>query len=125
MKSLLRGAYLYKIETYNELLMDYYETDDHFVFEIDLPGIEPEDVSVGVYEDLLIVEGFRRNDFEGEDLKFICMERGKNNFKRIVKIPIPVDVTSGEATYKNGVVTIKFPKLKGKLLRINLKRELI
>lgn len=125
MKSILRGAYLYKIETYNELLMDYYETDDHLVFEIDLPGIDPEDVSVGVYEDLLIVEGFRRNDFEGENLKFICMERSKNNFKRIVKIPIPVDVTSGEATYKNGVVTIKFPKLKGKLLRINLKRELI
>lgn len=125
MKSILRGAYLYKIETYNELLMDYYETDGHLVFEIDLPGIDPEDVSVGVYEDLLIVEGFRRNDFEGENLKFICMERSKNNFKRIVKIPIPVDVTSGEATYKNGVVTIKFPKLKGKLLRINLKRELI
>lgn len=123
MKSILRGAYLYKIETYNELLMDYYETDEYLVFEIDLPGIDPENTTVGVYEDLLIIEGCRKNDFEGEDFKYICMERGKNNFKRIVKIPIHVDVTSGEATYKNGVIIIKFPKLKGRLLRINLKRD--
>jgi HSP20 family protein len=123
MKSILRGVYLYKIETYNELLMDYYETDEHLVFEIDLPGIDPDNTSVGVYEDLLVIEGFRRNDLEGDDLKYICMERGKSNFKRIVKIPIHVDVTSGNATYKNGVVTIKFPKLKGKFLRIDLKRD--
>jgi HSP20 family protein len=124
MKNIIRSLYFYKIENYNELPIDYYETDNSLIFEIDLPGIDPEKMSLNVYENLLIIEGFKRDDEdETEGLKYLCMERNRNNFKRVIKIPIPVDTTSGEAIYESGVLTIKFPKLKGKLLKINVKRS--
>ena len=123
MKNIVRSLYFYKIENYNELPIDYYETENNLVFEIDLPGINTDNIALNVYEDLLIIEGVRKDEEETEGVKYLCMERNKNNFKRIIKIPIPVDTTSGEAIYEGGVVTIRFPKLKGKLLKINLKRS--
>lgn len=124
MKNIIRSLYFYKIENYNELPVDYYETDNSFIFEIDLPGIDLEKMSLNVYENLLIIEGFKKDDEDNiEGLKYLCMERGRNNFKRVIKIPISVDTTSGEAIYEKGVLTIKFPKLKGKLLKINVKRS--
>jgi HSP20 family protein len=123
MKNIVRSLYFYKIENYNELPIDYYETENDLVFKIDLPGVNIENIALNVYEDLLIIEGFKRDEEEMEDVKYLCMERNKSNFRRVIKIPLPVDITSGDAIYENGVVTIRFPKLKGKLLKINLKRS--
>jgi HSP20 family protein len=123
MKSVLKGLFFYQVEPCAWPLVDLFETGDYLVFEADMPGINPEDVSVRVYEDLLIVEGMR-NEAGGESkLRYLCMERDMKGFRRVLKIPVPVNIMAGEASYTNGVMTVKFPKLKGKLINIKIERK--
>jgi len=125
MKTILTSLFLYEVDTCAEPLIDFYETDDFLVFEADVPGIEPSNVSIRVYEDLLVIQGVRTIEDDEASIRgtrFLCMERNLKSFRRMVRIPIPVNTTAGKAVYNNGVVTIRFPKLKGKLIRISVER---
>ncbi len=123
MKSVLKGLFFYQVEPCSWPLIDLYETDESLVFEADLPGIDPENVSVKVYEDLLIIEGMRAEASCETKLKYLCMERDTKGFRRMLKIPVPVNIPAGEASYENGVMTVKFPKLKGKIIKIKVERK--
>ncbi|MGE5237522.1 MAG: Hsp20/alpha crystallin family protein [Chloroflexota bacterium] len=125
MKALLKGVFLYEFENCTRPCMDIFETDDTLAFEVDLPGVDPSAVSVRVYEELLIVEGCCVSDSEecsGSGVRFLCVERGMKRFRRIVKIPVQVNTQAGSAVYSRGVLTIAFPKLKGKLIKIRIDR---
>lgn len=107
-------------------LMDLYETEKHLVFEVELPGVDPADVLLQVVEHFLIVEGkCPPSHQEGHKAQgtFLCMERQSRTFRRILNIPIAVDVTKAAASYRNGVVTIRFPKLKGKWITIPIEQK--
>ncbi len=121
MKNVLKGLFYYEAETCTGPLIDIYETADDLVFEVDLPGIDLTNLSVMVYEDLLIIEGMM-TDTDDELQKYLCMERGTKEFRRVMKIPIHVNTVAGDAFYSNGVVTVKFPKLKGKLIKIKIEK---
>lgn len=121
-----RSLFFYEVETYKEPLIDLYETEEDLIFKIDIPGIDISNISVKVYEDLLIIEGLwtiERSDYIAEGLKYLCMERNIKTVRRVLKIPIPVNTVAGTAFYENGVVTIKFPKLRDKLIRIKIEKR--
>lgn len=121
-----RSLFLYEVETYKEPLIDLYETEDNLIFKVEIPGIDTSNISLKVYEDLLIIEGLwatERSDYIKEGYKYLCMERNIKTVRRVVKIPIPVNTVSATAYYENGVVTIKFPKLKDKLIRIQIEQR--
>ncbi len=125
MKNVLKGLFYYEAETCTGPLIDIYETGDDLVFEVDLPGIDPTNLSIRVYEDLLIIEGIMTdtdNELPSGGLKYLCMERGLKEFRRVMKIPVHVNTVAGDAFYSNGVMTVKFPKLKGKLIKIKIER---
>ncbi len=121
-----RSLFFYEVKTYKEPLIDLYETDEDLIFKIDIPGIDINNISIKVYEDLLIIEGLwvmQRGEEISEGLKYLCMERSFKTVRRVLKIPIPVNTVAGTAFYENGVVTIKFPKLKDKLIRIKIEQR--
>jgi len=121
-----RSLFFYEVETYREPLIDLYETDDELIFKIDIPGIDISNISLKVYEDLLIIEGLwlaGKGEYFADGLKYLCMERNIKTVRRVLKIPIPVNTVGGTAFYENGVVTIKFPKLKDKLIKIKIERR--
>lgn len=103
-------------------LVDLYETAEELVFEIELPGVEPSDIGIQVVEHFLIMEG-KCPVVSGRKGTFLCMERQRKSFRRILNIPIAVDVTKGSATYRNGVITVRFPKLKGKWIAISIEQK--
>lgn len=121
-----RSMFFYEVKNYKEPLIDLYETEDELIFKIDIPGIDIRNISVKVYEDLLIVEGFLfigREESIEEGIKYLCMERNLKTVRRVIRIPIPVNTVAGTAFYENGVVTIKFPKLKDKLIKIKIEKR--
>ncbi|MGD0283110.1 MAG: Hsp20/alpha crystallin family protein [Dissulfurispiraceae bacterium] len=122
MKSVQKGICLYHAESSVWPLIDLYETGSELVFEIDLPGIAPEAVSIIAYGDILIIEGIRNNAHSEADMHYICMERGIKGFRRMIKFPIPVNVSEGQAYYSHGVISVRFPKLEMKPVVITVKR---
>lgn len=120
--SLRSGLYFHKETAGYFPLLDLYETDDSLILEMDLPGITPENVLIKVYEDLLIIEGIKRKTHEEKGFRYLCMERRFESFRRMVKIPIPVNPIAGKASYSDGVITVTFPKIKDRVIKIRIEK---
>ncbi len=115
--------FYYSQQTNEEPLIDLYESGDDLICEIDLPGIDPEGIMLKVVDDVLIIEGVK-GDIEQKDknLKYLCMERHTDSFRRVVKMPLRVNIQEADASYSHGVVKIRFPKLKEKVVKIKIER---
>ncbi len=105
--------------------VDIFEDEDCLIYEADVPGSDPEDITVKVVGDLLIIEGKRRGpELESRSVNYICIERTSRGFRRVLNIPAPVDVASGFALYQKGVLTVTFTKLQNRVHLIPVKRNL-
>jgi HSP20 family protein len=103
-------------------LMDLYEMEDNLIFDIDLPGVNPDDVLIKVYCDIVIIEGIKRQGWEERGVRYICMERNFESFRRIIKIPVPVNTAAGRAFYRDGVLTLRFPKVPDRVIKIKIEK---
>ncbi len=92
--------------------MDVIETKSEVIVEIDLPGIAITDVKVTMEDDLLVIEGIKREpvNVPGEKINYLCMERSFGPFKRMLKIPLAVDQENVTGEYNRGVLLVTLPK---------------
>ncbi|HMK43062.1 MAG TPA: Hsp20/alpha crystallin family protein [Dissulfurispiraceae bacterium] len=106
-------------------VVDLFETADELVFEIELPGIDAGCVNLQVIEHYLVVEcrPHSPKTHEGIAGRYLCMERQFRSFRRILSIPIAVNIIEGTAHARNGVITVRFPKLKGKIITIPIEYQ--
>ncbi len=89
--------------------IDVYEGDGMLHIEVELPGVDPEEVSVSVDGERLIIKGFKTDSSmeEGDHIiHFHLMERYLGPFRRQLRLSPPPDPQGIEAHYKNGVLTI-------------------
>lgn len=89
---------------------DVYETKDHLLFSLELPGVSQDDIEVRVEEDELVVEGERAMQKEGPGEQYHRVERSYGRFLRKFPLPSAVDREGIEAHHKNGVLRISLPK---------------
>jgi HSP20 family protein len=90
--------------------MDFSETKDAFTVKVEVPGISPEDIQVGIRSGVLTIKGEKKEEVERKDERFYRMERAHGMFTRNVRLPAAVDETKVNATFSNGVLTILLPK---------------
>jgi|ERR1039457_662244 HSP20 family protein len=94
--------------------VDIFETADKFVVEIDLPGMDQQDLSVSICCNTLIIEGLKRNEVKNPKSAYICLERRFGRFCRTVEIPPTIDQQGIKALYALGVLSVIFPRKMGK-----------
>ena len=82
-----------------------------------MPGIDKKDVNIKLYGDTAVIEGVKRDRIEEERFNFICMERSFENFRRIIRLPLPINPFTAKARYENGVLTVMLPKIEEKRKR--------
>jgi len=127
MNQILKGLFFYEVQACSGPLIDVYETEDELVCEVDLPGADLSRLSIRVYEDLLLIESAGVPDSDEEmspgGFKYICMERDLKGFRRVIKLPVLVNTLAAAASYGDGVLKVKFPKLGGKLIRVAIEKK--
>jgi HSP20 family protein len=89
--------------------VDVLEDDDALTLMVDLPGIERETLDVQVTGEELTVRGERRWR-KPEKGAFIHGERPYGQFVRVFRIGIPVQQGGVQASYVDGVLTVRLPK---------------
>lgn len=89
--------------------LDFHETEDGYLVEIDLPGVTPEEVQVLVSEQNLTVAGQRHATPPDGVLCQQC-ERRCGAFQRSVDLPLAVDPHQARAEYRHGTCRIYLPK---------------
>ena len=88
---------------------DIYETADHVVVQLDIPGVNSEAVDVQCEKGMLSIKGERAFN-EEEKRQYYRVENVYGPFERYFEIPRTLDVEKVDAKYNNGVLTLAFPK---------------
>lgn len=88
---------------------DVAETDDAFLIEVDLPGVEKEDVEITLQDRTLTVEG-RRDRAGDAPGTFSRMERPTGRFGRSFRLGEQTDTDNITARHENGVLVVHVPK---------------
>ena len=94
------------------------ETDKEIVVRVEAPGMEKEDFQVTINGNMLYLKGEKRFEGATNDSMYHMMERAYGWFERAIPLPSEVAGHDAEASYKNGVLTVRLPKLGGGKARI-------
>jgi HSP20 family protein len=87
-----------------------YQGDGRLMVAAPLPGLEPEDISVTLQGDTLVIRGEYRGPHQS-DRDLLIAEWAIGPFYRDLQLPFPVDGARTNATYGNGVLVLAMPKL--------------
>lgn len=90
--------------------VDITETDDTITIVADLPGIEKNQIDVDVTTTTLQVHARDEREVTEEGKDYVRQERQSRNYQRSIRLPAPVDPSSADATYRDGVLTIDLEK---------------
>ncbi len=89
---------------------DVSDVDGYYEIKADLPGVDKDDLDISIKGNVLTVKGERRDERKEEEKNFHHVERRFGSFCRSFSLPGEVDADAVEATYKDGVLTMKLPK---------------
>jgi HSP20 family protein len=92
--------------------VDIYETDNALIFQADLPGVAKDAVSIEVHNNTLILRGERQHDPAVKEEYYHRVERAYGPFQRSFVLPTMVDQEKVQATYHDGILELRLPKLE-------------
>ena len=89
--------------------------------EVDLPGIKKEEVKIEVEENILRIQGERKEKRKSENAKQHYSEVFYGTFTREFMLPTSVEKETIKARYEDGVLFITIPKsAKSKAHQVNI-----
>ena len=90
-------------------LVNIFSEPDGYLVRLEIPGVSPEDLHIESQGRSLTIKG-RREPRGPESGSFHRRERDSGEFSRSLQLPDSLDLMRAEASYKNGVLTIRVPK---------------
>ena len=103
---------------------DVSETDEDIIVKAELPGVDPKEVEVNLTGSTLTVNGEKKEEREDKTENMHRIERSFGSFSRSVTLPCEVKEDKIEATFKDGVLHLKLPKIelsKKRSIKIDIK----
>ncbi|RHW36577.1 Hsp20/alpha crystallin family protein [Lysinibacillus yapensis] len=92
--------------------VDVHETENEVVATCDIPGLEKkEDINITIENNMLRVSGTINRTNEAKEENMHRKERFVGSFNRSVSLPTSVSEEGVKASYKNGVLEVRMPKL--------------
>src|SRR5690554_2201701 len=90
---------------------DIKEKTNSYVFEVDLPGFNKDDIKVSINNNYLTIEAKKEKLEETNDEKYIRRERQFGSYRRSYYVG-NVEMDDLNAKYENGILSIEVPKEK-------------
>jgi HSP20 family protein len=89
---------------------EIHENENALTIQVDLPGHMEKEIQVRVEGDTLTIQSERKQEKEVNQNGTFRTERAYGMFARSFVLPDSVDANASDAQYKNGVLTLTFPK---------------
>ncbi len=93
-------------------VVDILETNENFLIQVELPGVEKSAVKLSIEKGVLLISGQRPQGTLSEGMRYHRNERPYGRFERAFRVPDSVDEQKLEADLKNGVLTVRLPKVE-------------
>ncbi|TSC96678.1 MAG: hypothetical protein CEN88_297 [Candidatus Berkelbacteria bacterium Licking1014_2] len=106
-----------------QLAVDVYQNEDEVVLRAPIAGVKPEDLEVSITDEVVAIKGRRQESSTINKENYFCQECYWGGFSRSYVLPMAVDSDKAEAELKDGILTIRLPKLeKSKAKTISVKK---
>ena len=91
------------------LAMDAYRRGGHFLVEVDLPGVDPEDVDVTVERNVVNIRARRAGKHDEGD-EILANERPEGEFVRQLFLGDTLDADKIKAECRDGILALYLPR---------------
>lgn len=98
------------LEAMWEPTLDLSETEKEFLIRLEAPGMARDDFDVDLDRNLLTLSGKRELHKEEKGEDYLWQERQEGRFVRTIRLPAQIQELKVEATYTDGVLTVRLPK---------------
>jgi len=106
------GSTLATFPRWSLLAGEVEDLEKEVVVRVEVPGMEKDDFSISVEGNTLYLSGEKHYERESRDSTYYLMERAYGSFQRTIPLPRNVDADRAQASYKNGVLSIRLPKVE-------------
>jgi HSP20 family protein len=90
--------------------VDISENDGQYLVKADIPGVAKEDIKITVDNDVITIQGERKQEQEEENKHFHRVERFYGSFIRSFTLPDDADAAVLKAVAQEGQLTVTIPK---------------
>ena len=102
---------------------DVFEDKENLKIVLELPGVQPEDVKISLENQVLTIQGEKKQAAEESSERWHRYERSYGSFERMFTLPSTVDPEQIQARVDNGLLTVTLPKAeRAKPREIEVKR---
>ncbi|MGD0977460.1 MAG: Hsp20/alpha crystallin family protein [Minisyncoccia bacterium] len=105
-----------------QLTVDVFQTDNEIVIKSTIAGVGAEDIDISLTSEMVIIKGKRQPEEKVRSSDYYHQELYWGPFSRSIILPEEIDVDGAKASMKNGLLTLRLPKLarnKTKKLKIS------
>jgi HSP20 family protein len=95
---------------------DVYENESNLIVKVEVAGMLEEDIEIAVEDQILTIHGNRPG--QNERRAYHQMEIRSGRFEITIGLPSGIDLEGASAEYKEGFLTITFPKLRAKQIEV-------
>ena len=91
-------------------LLDVYEDKEDVVAKVELPGLSRDEIDVNLTGSTLTIRGEKKKEENLHEDDYYYCERSHGSFSRSIELPTEVKGDQIKATFKDGILQIRFPK---------------
>lgn len=95
--------------------VDIYETRETLCLEVELPGVEREEIQLYTIQGVLFIEAEKKEgpveSKAGRGVNYLCVERKFGKVYREIELPKPCHPLKAKARFRNGILTVEFQKI--------------
>ncbi|QQR82531.1 Hsp20/alpha crystallin family protein [Candidatus Campbellbacteria bacterium] len=94
-----------------ELAVDVSQTPTEIIIKTMVAGVGLDDLDVSISQEMVTIKGSRREMYEADDSDYFHRELYWGTFARTILLPAEVKAEDAVAELKNGLLTIRLPKI--------------
>lgn len=98
--------------------IDVVDDKDRIKIEAEMPGMGPEDITLSINHDSLIIKGEKTTSHKDKNKDYIKREIHYGSYLRTIPLPESVDVDKATASFKKGMLWVVLPKKAGSTKQI-------
>ncbi len=105
-----------------QLTVDVYQTTNDIIIKAMVAGVRGEELDITITREMVTIKGTRHAERTVNDNDYFHKELYWGAFTRTILLPAEVEPEEAEATEKNGLLTIKLPKIdRGRQMKVRVK----
>lgn len=96
---------------YNLMKTDIREDENSYLLEVDLPGYSKDDIKIDITDGYLTINAKVEKENNDEKKNYVRRERFTGEVSRSFYVGEDIKEDEVKASFKNGILTLKVPKL--------------